>query len=144
MNRRQMNATRRRYLYTHAYGAMLASLTIIAALAFFADPSALERSAIGQAFHPYDYGWNVLYLLGGIGMLVGLADLRPRIELAGISLLAAAITINMLALLSIRPSSYAALATFTAVVLALLARARVIVSGEPGQTIVVKDRTAAE
>ena len=111
----------------HAYGLMLAVLSVIAALAFFADPTARERSAVGQAVHPLDDAWNVMYLAGGLLVALGILAVRPRFELAGISLLSAAIVINGLA-----------------VVFALLARARIIVAGEPGQTIVVANRKHAE
>jgi len=119
---------RRYYLPEHAFELALALLAVAAASIFFLDPTALQRSAIGQALHPFDYVWNLLYLLAGISIVVGLVVPKPRIELAGLAFLATSVAINIVAITYVRPFPLwvVSATTYVAIVLACVGRAHVL------------------
>lgn len=115
------------YLRQNVFELLFAVLSIIAGVAFFAAPDALERSAIGRAVHPFDYGWNALYVAGGILVALGLFRMERRLELAGLSFLTAAVAIAGLAVIVVRGTGGAhTVAIYTAAIGAFLIRASVI------------------
>lgn len=119
---------RRLYLAANVFEGLIGVMGVLAALAFFLDPHALERSPIGQAIHPFDVFWNLLYLAGGVGIIVGLALPSARVELASLFLFGAAVLGNAAAVLMIRGVSGAAsISIYAAVVGAFVVRGWLIV-----------------
>lgn len=117
---------RSQYALANAFELLLALLAIISAVAFFVSPS-VQRSAVGVALHPFDQVWNAGYGLAGLLIVVGLTTPRPRLELAGLSLLAAAVAINAAAVVSVAGArGLTAVLSYVAIVAACAARAREI------------------
>lgn len=83
--------TRRAFLESHVFELLLAALGVLAALGFFFEPGELAHTAIGQAAHPFDYAWNVLYAAGGALVVAGLVRPSYRLEVAGLVMFGAAV-----------------------------------------------------
>lgn len=104
---------RRAYLEAHVFELLIGVLSVVTAVTFFAEPGDLSRTAIGQSVHPFDYGWNALYLAGGALITLGLARPSYRLEAAGLLMLAGAVTAGAVALIDVAGAT-AGVATLTA------------------------------
>jgi hypothetical protein len=122
---------RRAYLEAHVFELSLAIVAIVTAATFFLSPATLEGSAIGHAVHPFDYAWNGLYLAGGLLIVVGLVRPTHRLELAGLIMFGAAITVAGVALAALGSAGWAlkivSLGTYTAIATGCVIRALAIV-----------------
>jgi hypothetical protein len=118
----------RSYALANAFELMLAVLAITAAVGFLVWPETVAQSPIGKALHPFDYIWTLGYGAAGVLITIGLLGIRPRLELAGLSLLAAAVSINAVALWSVVGLHVGVIAfiNYLAIVLACVVRAAVI------------------
>jgi hypothetical protein len=126
------NDLRRGYLRAHVFELLIALLAAIAALGFFLDPNALERSPVGMTVHPWDQAWNALYFGGGVLIVDGLVRPSARLELAGLWLLASAVLAASVAVLYVRGAGgLASIAIYVAVVGACWVRGRDLVGGHP-------------
>lgn len=92
---------RTRYVAENGWEIGIALLAVIAAYTFFTDPTAASRSAIGRALHPYDTIWSGMYGAAGVAMIVGILLLKPRVEIVGLQIFAAAVAINLGATLAV-------------------------------------------
>lgn len=118
---------RRAYIYAHVFELLLAVLSVLAACAFFFDPDALRRTAVGEAVHPFDWAWNVTYMIGASAIIFGLLRPSPRFEALGLWFLSGAIATNAAAVVVLRGTAgLATIATYAAVVAAFHVRVRVI------------------
>lgn len=82
---------------------LLAVLCLGAGLTGLVDPSSLTRSATGQSLSgPLDEAWLIAYIVAGAGIVLGIALLRPAVEVVGLWFAAAAIAINAVAVLDVR------------------------------------------
>lgn len=120
-------AVRRAYLATHALELLLAVAAVISAITFLVRPESLADTPIGRADHPFDFAWNILYLVGALAIGYGLLRPSPRIEAAGLYAFTGAILGEAAAVIDVRgvPSLPSAL-TFVALALAFLIRVRAI------------------
>lgn len=80
----------------HGLEFLTSVAAIIIGITFFVDPNSVDRTPIGQAVHPLDWAWNVMYIVGGILVVIGLpvdhrkiakSVLGANLELAGLALL---------------------------------------------------------
>lgn len=118
---------RRAYLESHVFELLIAALGVLAALGFFLQPGELRHTAIGRAVHPFDYGWNMLYLTGGLLIVGGLVRRSFRLELAGLAMFGAALIAAAIALISYRGvNGVASLAIYSAAGAACFVRMSVI------------------
>jgi len=90
-------ATRRDWVQLAGFELLLSLFAILAGIVLFLDPTALQRSAIGQAYRPWDQIWSGGYILAGALTSAGVLRVDRRLECAGLSLLAAAVSIAGLA-----------------------------------------------
>jgi hypothetical protein len=117
--------SRRLYLERHVFEFVIGVLSIIAAISFANDPESLRRTAVGQQLSGWDFVWNGGYGLAGLLIVVGLVIPKPRVEAAGLLLLATALTINVLAIWQVAGTIGAtAIASYAAVVIACVGRVR--------------------
>lgn len=76
----------------------------LVAIAYFLNPNqSSAHSVIGQTVFPFDYIWCCGYILGGVLMLVGIIAPQPRLRASGLIILGAALTMQVVAAVSIRP-----------------------------------------
>lgn len=106
------------YVYDHAIEAWLSIAALISGFDFFIENPHYERTPIGVALHPWDYGWNVLYMAGGGLVFAGLYGLRARAEAAGLCLLASAFSIQLLATVAVVGGAAVASEALTALLVA--------------------------
>lgn len=91
------------YVKQNIFAFWLGIAAILGSLVYFAIPEALDKSSIGRgSAHGLDYGWNALYLAAGIFTLLGISIVSPRLELAGMSLFAAALLVNAVTIFAYR------------------------------------------
>lgn len=95
---------RKPYLIANAFELVIAALAILSTVAYVVYPESASASAVGRALHPYDAVWIFGYGIAGLGITVGLVRPSPRLELAGLVLMGAAMTINAVAVVSLRGS----------------------------------------
>lgn len=123
------------YLERHTFELLIAVLSVIAATSFLVDPETLRQTAVGRELAGWDVIWNSAYGLAGLAIIVGLAWPKPRVEAAGLILLATSVAINLIAIWQVVGSvGAAAIATYLAVVLACIGRVRQMfrMSGDAG------------
>lgn len=111
-------AVRLRYLSANVFELSFAAFAVIAAVNYLVHPSSLESGSFGSITFP-DLVWNMLYLLGAVMIVSGLARLHPRSEVVGLCLFAAALLIQAVAIIHYRgvqtpAASLAALVAFAA------------------------------
>lgn len=120
---------RRAYLAANAFELLIALLAIFSALAFFIYPDTGTRTAVGQVLHPWDWAWSAGYGVAGVFISYGLIRPWPRVELAGLWLLGAAIAINAVAVVSLAGSrAIFPLMTYVALVAACYVRGHAILT----------------
>lgn len=100
------NATDRRrwtltYVRANAFEFWIAVASVIAAITFFTEPEALIATSVGDQAQGWVWAWNASYCAGGLLVVAGLLWPSPRFELAGLSLLASAVTVNATAVASV-------------------------------------------
>lgn len=107
----------------NSFELFVALLSINAGIAFLLSPDDLEHAAVGQLLHPWDFAWNVLYVVGGLLIVVGLMRRSVRVEVAGLWLFASAVAIADLAVIAVAGLvGAAAVAIYTAAFLACASR----------------------
>lgn len=107
----------------NSFELFVALLSINAGIAFLLSPDDLEHAAVGQLLHPWDFAWNVLYIVGGVLIVLGLTRARVRVELAGLWLFASALAIaDMAVVAAAGVMAAAAVAVYTAALLACVTR----------------------
>lgn len=89
------------YVFDHSFQAWLAGAAVISGLDFLLRPEAAERSPVTAALHDWAYAWNSLYVISGLLVIVGVYRLKPRVEVAGLSLLAGAVSVQLLAVATV-------------------------------------------
>lgn len=118
---------RRAYLVANAWELVIAVAAIVAAVAFFLYPDSGTRTAVGQVLHPYDIAWNLAYGTSGFFVVFGLVRPSPRVELAGLWLLGAAVTINAVAVVALAGGrAVFPLLTYIAIIIACFVRGHTI------------------
>jgi hypothetical protein len=117
------------YIQANVFELFTAVLAVVASLNYYWQPQNLSDSSIGHVQFP-DLLWNTLYGVGAILVAAGLVRLSIRVEAAGLSIFAAAVAINALAVYHYRGTSAAAtIAIFVAFFLASLVRLHTIYIG---------------
>jgi hypothetical protein len=95
-----MNVERRSWyravITANSFELAICALALIGGITFITDPSARAQASVGQFGLTIAWLWNVLYLTGAISMILGLVRPLPRLELAGLSMFAAAYLMNAL------------------------------------------------
>lgn len=77
----------------------LGTACLLVGARFFLQPAELERTSVGRTLPGlWDETWSLLYVLGGIAIMIGVAGRRPRLELPGITLAATATIANGVAI----------------------------------------------
>lgn len=121
------------YLFANGVWFALGIAAIIGAVTYYVSPEALHDSSVGAQSGVLAVAWNTMYLAAGVLLVTGLLTCtRPvgwRLELAGLSLITASITINALAVavhLGIRGA--ATVATYVALGAASALRAYAVVT----------------
>jgi hypothetical protein len=132
MSRRFIFALRLRYahIFANAWPFWIGVLSVMGAVAYFIDPNVLlHRSLIGQQLKGWAYAWNALYLVGGLGMVIGILRLSSAIDVFGLCCFAGAILIQAMAVLSTHPPTpFLSAATFVGLFLAAVMRIAAILS----------------
>lgn len=115
-------------LYANAWAVAIATLAVISSSAYFIHPQLLVNSSnsVGETFGLWAYAWNAFYLLGGIGMLVGLFKPSRAIDMMGLSFMAGALFINGIATFFARHGAAAAAPSLFALAIAAVARLRIL------------------
>lgn len=97
MTFRPTRRARARRLVANAFEALVALLTIQTALVFLVSQDARAGSPLGQQIQGWAVAWSLAYGVSGVLVLAGLWRFDAKIELAGLSVLAAGLAINALA-----------------------------------------------
>jgi hypothetical protein len=123
---------RRAYVYANVFEFWLGLGAALAGVTFFVNPESLSNSSVGEQAGILAVAWSALYMLGGLGVCVGmLGCLRPwgvRVELAGLSLLTAAVLINAVSIVAYRGwAGSGAVVTYTSLAIASILRARYVI-----------------
>lgn len=88
-------------LWVNSFEASIALVGAVTSVTFFLNPDDLAHSPVGLALHPWDYVWNVGYLIGSIGILLGLWRGRGDVEAGGLMFFAGAILVQAGAVLDV-------------------------------------------
>jgi hypothetical protein len=89
----------RNYVFANAFEAMLGVSAVVSGVAGLVRPVAdTEQTALGTVFGALAVAWSVLYVLGGVAIVVGLARRIVRVEVAGLWIIAGAIIAQSLAI----------------------------------------------
>jgi len=128
-------------LYANAWEMLIAAAAVISSVAFFINPGAVTSPALHATLRGWDWAWYGLYLLGGLFIISGLllhgrtVRIRGRIiagdgrvELAGLSFFGTALLVNVIAIIHFGFAGTVGMLTFLCLLLACIARARVIVA----------------
>lgn len=115
---------RRNYVLGNAFEWWVAVAAVLSGVTYFVAPASLSESSVGQQAGSFAVVWSILYLVAGLFLVHGLYTPNLRTELAGLSLFAGAVAINVTAILAIRgPQGYGGALTFVALIAAALMRA---------------------
>lgn len=99
----------RNYVLANLFEAMLSLAAIASGISTITRPEdVVDGTALERQLGYLAIAWGVLYLLGGVAVLVGLVRVDVRIEVAGLSVLAGVITANALALVTLGPAAIVA------------------------------------
>lgn len=117
------------YVQANAFELFTAILAIVASLTYFYQPQNLSDSSVGHIRFP-DVLWNGLYGVGAILVALGIVRLDVRVEAIGLSLFAAAVTIDAAAVYHYRgwPAS-STIAIFVAFGVASVIRLHTLFTG---------------
>lgn len=75
---------------------------VITGLVFFYSPASVDKGALAQTIgHALAAVWSVAYFTAGLTIWFGLLRPSPRLEIAGLSLLGSATSVNGIAILSV-------------------------------------------
>lgn len=111
----------------------IALLLVLSGIRFLWKEQELEASQIGQTL-PWPQLWAALYLVAGLGVMVGVLKPSARVEAAGLALMASVVTVNAIAF----AATYdvwadwqfgVAVVFYASLMLAALARLRVLLKG---------------
>ena len=117
------------YLASNAFELLICALTLVAVLNYVLNPDELYESSVGRAVHPLDYGWLTLYGISSACVCFGLVARSPRLEVAGLVGYAAAVSVNLVALVAlIGNQSILAICSYLALIAAALVRAHFVFS----------------
>lgn len=115
------------FLLVHGFELAITFCLAVVSVIFTIFPDLLAHAPAGFETRGYvHHVWHYMLLAGALATFIGLCAARPRVELAGLSLLIAALTINLLTLAYIGdqyPQQGIALAVRFAVLVGLGARA---------------------
>lgn len=118
---------RRAYAYANVFELLIAFFSLLAAVSFALNPAERRATAVGQTLAPYDWLWNIGYGLAGLLIVWGVLRIRPRIEVAGLALLAGFVGINATAVIAVGGlRGWYTLGTYVSVIAACFIRARVL------------------
>lgn len=121
--------SRRVRFEANPFEAAVAVLVVASAIAFLLLPDTLRESSLGEAIRWVPL-WNFGYGTAGVGILLGLWFGWARIEAAGLSLLAGALTVQTLATFELRGSSaLVAIVSLLSIVVASAVRIHTLVLG---------------
>lgn len=125
---RRLTAKERRRVYRrdNRFELLLGVLAFLAGVAFFVNPGSSAGTAARTALPgPLDDVWQGMYLCGGLMVAIGVVRARVLLEVPGLWLLATAIAVNAVAIVSLRGPlmAAAALGPLVAAAWACIARA---------------------
>lgn len=93
---------RKSFLIAHGFEVCFAIAGLVTALQFIIEPEVRAAVAIGDLGTFFAWFWTALYLIGSVGILVGLTRVDDRVELAGLTNFAVAAFVNAVVLLQTR------------------------------------------
>lgn len=93
---------RRSFLIAHAYEACFAAAGLLTSLQFIFDAETRDLTAVGSIGSTFAWCWTVLFLIGSVGILVGLFWPSDRVELAGLSCFAPACLVQAASVIEVR------------------------------------------
>lgn len=106
----------------------IAFAAMFSAVVYLIDPSPVGKSALGHVAQELLPVWEVLYAAGGLMILAGLIGRSLRLEVAGLSLLIAAISIQAFAIIDFAGTQgIVSAATFAALAAACVGRGWVLI-----------------
>lgn len=122
----------RAYIMVNGYEFWIALAAVIAGITYLLYPELVKRSAVGVQLKGLLPVWEVMYLIGGAFIVVGMLGCRYvwgfRLEVAGLCLLTAAILTNGAAVLTFRTViGVTSSITFMGLALAGLGRIRILI-----------------
>lgn len=89
----------RNYVFANAFEMMLGVSAIVSGVAGLVRPLAdTEQTALGELFGYAANAWSVLYLVGGVAIVLGLGRVSVRLEVAGLYVVAGAIVAQSVAI----------------------------------------------
>lgn len=99
----RMQATLRgRNAMLNVFELWVALAGVITGLVFFYAPASIDKGALAQTIgHALASVWSVSYFAAGLVIWFGLLRPSPRLEIAGLSLLGSATSVNGIAILSV-------------------------------------------
>lgn len=138
-------------LYANAFEAAIAFAAMVTALVFVFNPHD-PQAAVARQLGGWAWLWNILYGVGGFGVLVGLVVHGRnvsvwgkrvagdgRVELAGMICLTTALLVNFISISRVTLNAPST-ATFAALVIAFCARIRVIMKARAAPDLTGTDR----
>lgn len=120
---RRRNAIRS-YLGANTFEWALAGQALLTAVVFFLNPND-PNTAVAATGTTLGYIWNGLYTLAALVIVIGMLRLSPPLEAAGLVLLIAALTVNLIAVALFMPS-WAPFALYAIITVACLLRMRLL------------------
>jgi hypothetical protein len=110
------------------FEAAVAFAAMFAGAVYLLDPTAVGRSALGRTAQQLLPVWEVLYVTGGVAILISLMWRSLRLEVAGLALFVSAMLIQAIAIVDFAGAQgIASAATFAAVAAACIGRCWVLI-----------------
>jgi hypothetical protein len=118
-------------LAAQSFEVLISVMSVLACLAFFLAPESLNGSSVSSVtVEPWTTLWSASYGLAGITTIVGVATGRIGLEAAGVCWLAGAITVQVVAIITVLGwSTLPLLITHLAAIGACTARAWTLTAG---------------
>lgn len=98
---RPADGRRRPYVREHIVELGIALVAVIATIANYLAPGALESQALDETLGPLVTVWSLAYGIGGAFIIYGLARPHPRVELSGLGFLIGAMSSQAVALVAV-------------------------------------------
>lgn len=136
-----VRSERFQYLADNFVWVWLGLAAILAGITFLIDPGGtVAHTPLAQLVNPYDYVWNVAYILAGSTIVVGILGRKPDVEALGLMLFAGALSMYTFALFLLASAGAIGIFAYPALVIAavlrvvvMLLRAREASAGRPSQ-----------
>ena len=123
-------AARKYSVYRNAWALWIGILSVFTGVYYLVDPEALLRSnALAETLKTWAYAWNILYLIGGLGIVYGLLKPNRSIDVAGLAFFAGAVIINAVAVMTVRGPAGASGAVLFGFAIAAIMRLRAVLKG---------------